>query len=124
MHSAIRDFLEERQWVFFHRTRYIKRLERVSWKPVRACGFVRWNTKSKKAQGGSIGIFIARLGRKMQIIGSLILGMIITILAVTLMILYVVVLVIGIGWLGQKIENLKNLWTQKEPASSRSRSLR
>ena len=91
---------------------------------VRACGFVRWNTKSKKAQGGSIGIFIARLGRKMQIIGSLILGMIITILAVTLMILYVVVLVIGIGWLGQKIENLKNLWTQKEPASSRSRSLR
>ncbi|HXT53478.1 MAG TPA: hypothetical protein VN826_03170 [Candidatus Eisenbacteria bacterium] len=60
----------------------------------------------------------------MQIIGSLILGMIITILAVTLMILYVVVLVIGIGWLGQKIENLKNFWTQKEPASSRSRSLR
>jgi hypothetical protein len=60
----------------------------------------------------------------MQIIGSLILGMIITILAVTLMILYVVVLVIGIGWLGQKIENLKNLWTQKEPASSRSRPLR
>jgi hypothetical protein len=50
--------------------------------------------------------------------------MIITILAVTLMILYVVVLVIGIGWLGQKIENLKNFWTQKEPASSRSRSLR
>ena len=59
----------------------------------------------------------------MQIIGSLILGMIITILAVTLMILYVVVLVIGIGWLGQKIENLKSLWTRKEPASSRSRSL-
>ena len=60
----------------------------------------------------------------MQVIGSLILGMIVTILAVALMILYVVVLVIGIGWLGQKIENLKNLWTQKEPASSRSRSLR
>jgi len=60
----------------------------------------------------------------MQVIGSLILGMIVTILAVALMILYVVVLVIGIGWLGQKIENLKNLWTQKEPASSRSQSLR
>jgi hypothetical protein len=60
----------------------------------------------------------------MQVIGSLILGMIITVLAVTLMILYVVAFVIGIGWLGQKLENLRNVWTQKKPASQRSRSIR
>jgi len=50
----------------------------------------------------------------MQIIGSLILGMIITILAVTLMILYVVVLVIGIGWLGpENRESQKPLDTKR-----------
>lgn len=49
----------------------------------------------------------------MQVIGSLILGIILTVLAVTLMILYVVVLVIGIGWLAQKLESLKTGWTQK-----------
>jgi hypothetical protein len=55
----------------------------------------------------------------MQVIGSLILGMMITVLAVTLMILYVVVFVIGIGWVSQKLENLKNLWIQKKkPANS------
>jgi hypothetical protein len=80
--------------------------------------------KSKEAQAEPSAVFVARLGRKMQVIGSLILGMIITVLAVTLMILYVVALVVGIGWLGQKLENLRNVWTQKEPASPRSRSLR
>lgn len=59
----------------------------------------------------------------MQIIGSLILGMIITILAVTLTIFYVVVFVMGIGWLGQKLESLKIAWTQKKPASPRVRSI-
>jgi hypothetical protein len=49
----------------------------------------------------------------MQIIGSLILGMIITILAVTLTIFYVALFVMGIGWLGQKLESLKIAWTQK-----------
>jgi len=49
----------------------------------------------------------------MYLIGSLILGMIITVLAVTLMILYVVVFVFGIGWLGQKLENLKTVGAKK-----------
>lgn len=60
----------------------------------------------------------------MQVIGSLILGMIITVLAVSLMILYVVVFVMAIGWLGQKLENVKNVWIQKKSASPRSRSIR
>jgi TM2 domain-containing membrane protein YozV len=59
----------------------------------------------------------------MQIIGSLILGMIITILAVTLTIFYIVVFVMGIGWLAQKLESLKNAPTQKKPVSPRVRSI-
>ena len=43
----------------------------------------------------------------MKIIGSLILGIIITVLAVALMIVYVILFVIGIGWLAQKLESLK-----------------
>jgi hypothetical protein len=83
---------------------------------VRACRFVLGKTKSKKKPSAN---FVARLGRKMQVIGSLILGMMITVLAVTLMILYVVVFVIGIGWVSQKLENLKNLWIEKKkPANS------
>jgi hypothetical protein len=58
----------------------------------------------------------------MQVIGSLILGMIITVVAVALMIVYVIAFIIGIGWLGQKLESLKNVWKQKKPASSRVRS--
>ena len=46
----------------------------------------------------------------MKVIGWLIFGMIITLLAVALMIVYVVVFVIGIAWLGQKLESLKNAW--------------
>ena len=60
----------------------------------------------------------------MQIVGSLIFGMIITGLAVTLMIFYVVVLVIAIAWLGQKLETVKNGWTEKKPGNPRSRSFR
>ena len=59
----------------------------------------------------------------MQIIGSLILGMIITILAVTLTNFYIVVFVMGIGWLRQKLESLINAPTQKKPASPRVRSI-
>jgi len=50
----------------------------------------------------------------MKVIASLILGMVITVLAVALMIIYVIVFVIGIGWLGQKLESLKNIWKQKK----------
>jgi hypothetical protein len=49
--------------------------------------------------------------------------MIITILAVTLTIFYVVLFVMGIGWLGQKLESLKIAWTQKKPASPRVQSI-
>jgi len=55
----------------------------------------------------------------MQVIGSLILGMIITAVAVALMIVYVIAFIIGIGWLGQKLESL---WKQKKPARPRVRS--
>jgi len=48
--------------------------------------------------------------------------MVITVLAVALMIIYVIVFVIGIGWLGQKLESLKNIWKQKKTASPRVRS--
>jgi len=58
----------------------------------------------------------------MKVIASLILGMVITVLAVALMIIYVIVFVIGIGWLGQKLESLKNIWKQKKTASPRVRS--
>jgi len=75
-----------------------------------------------KGQRG-IGDFLARLATKMQIIGSLILGMIITILAVTLTNFYIVVFVMGIGWLSQKLESLINAPTQKKPASPRVRSI-
>ena len=49
----------------------------------------------------------------MKIIGSLILGIIITLLAVALMIVYVILFVIGIGWLAQKLESLKIIGKQK-----------
>lgn len=65
--------------------------------------------------------FSARL-KKMQVIGSLILGMILTVVAVALMIVYVIAFIIGIGWLGQKLESLKNAWKEKKPASPRVRS--
>jgi hypothetical protein len=58
----------------------------------------------------------------MKVIASLILGMVITVLAVALMIIYVILFVIGIGWLGQKLESLKNIWKQKKSASPRVRS--
>jgi hypothetical protein len=58
----------------------------------------------------------------MQVIGSLILGMILTVVAVALMIVYVIAFIVGIGWLCQKLESLKNVWKQKKPASSRVRS--
>ena len=59
----------------------------------------------------------------MKVIGSLIFGMLITVLAVALMIVYIIVFVIGIAWLGQKLESLKNIWKQKKPASPRARSI-
>ena len=59
----------------------------------------------------------------MKVIASLILGMVITVLAVVLMIIYVIVFVIGIGWLGQKLESLKNIWKQEKPATPRARSI-
>jgi hypothetical protein len=58
----------------------------------------------------------------MQVIGSLILGMILTVVAVALMIVYVIAFIVGIGWLCQKLESLKNAWNQKKPARPRVRS--
>ena len=54
----------------------------------------------------------------MKIIGSLILGIIITLLAVALMIVYVILFVIGIGWLAQKLESLKIIGKQKARKSA------
>jgi len=59
----------------------------------------------------------------MKVIASLIFGMVITVLTVALMIVYVIVFVIGIAWLGQKLESLKSIWKQKKPASPRVRSI-
>jgi hypothetical protein len=59
----------------------------------------------------------------MKLIGSLILGIVITVLAVALMIVYVIVFVLGIAWLGQKLESLKSIWKQEKPASPRARSI-
>jgi hypothetical protein len=49
--------------------------------------------------------------------------MVITVLAVALMMIYVIVFVIGIGWIAQKLESLKNIRKQKKPVSPGVRSI-